>query len=171
MHWPGKWAAYSAKSDMMVITGGGAGIMAAAHMKVQAWPIICSLNTCRSNNGQPHHQWHAQCSVCFTLSLPANCFFTKEADALVMCLAFHADEVLEVLTFDADRQTPLVLRFCWMCQAVRFWQGSAGLHSQPAGSISTFSAPTTEVDAPVHSAEEALTEINQFYSTSIQAAV
>ena len=155
-----------AKDDMMVITGGGAGIMAAAH---EGAGLAHSLGfnitlpfEQRANptiNGTPN-------VLAFHFFFTRKLFFTKEADALVMCPGGFGtlDEVLEVLTLMQTGKTPLVPVVLLDVPGGSFWQGALDfIHNQLEANH--YILPNDlKLMRLVHSAEEALAEINQFYS-------
>ena len=99
-----------ARSDLMVITGGGGGIMAAAH---EGAGLEHSLGF---NITLPFEQ-HANPTIDGTENLLSfhffftrKLFFVKEADALVLCPGGFGtlDEALEVLTLIQTGKSPLV---------------------------------------------------------------
>ena len=155
-----------AKSDMMVITGGGAGIMAAAH---EGAGLAHSLGfnitlpfEQRANptiNGTPN-------VLAFHFFFTRKLFFTKEADALVMCPGGFGtlDEVLEVLTLMQTGKTPLVPVVLLDVPGGSFWQGALDFIHNQLEAHQYILPNDLKLMRLVHSAEEALTEINQFYS-------
>ena len=155
-----------AKSDMMVITGGGAGIMAAAH---EGAGLAHSLGfnitlpfEQRANptiNGTPN-------VLAFHFFFTRKLFFTKEADALVMCPGGFGtlDEVLEVLTLMQTGKTPLVPVVLLDVPGGSFWQGALDFIHNQLEAHQYILPNDLKLMRLVHSAEEALAEINQFYS-------
>ena len=155
-----------ARSDLMVITGGGGGIMAAAHEGAGlehslGFNITLPFEQ-RANptiNGTPN-------VLAFHFFFTRKLFFTKEADALVMCPGGFGtlDEVLEVLTLMQTGKTPLVPVVLLDVPGGSFWQGALDfIHNQLEANH--YILPNDlKLMRLVHSAEEALAEINQFYS-------
>jgi uncharacterized protein (TIGR00730 family) len=155
-----------ARSDMMVITGAGGGIMAAAH---EGAGLEHSLGF---NITLPFEQ-HANPTVNGTGNLlPFHFFFTrklffvKEADALVLCPGGFGtlDEALEVLTLIQTGKSPLVPVVLLDAPGGKFWQGALDfIHHQLEEN--RYILPTDmKLLSLVYSAEEAVDLINQFYS-------
>ena len=155
-----------AKSDMMVITGGGAGIMAAAHEGAGlehslGFNITLPFEQ-RANptiNGSEH-------LLAFHFFFTRKLFFIKEADALVMCPGGFGtlDEVLEVLTLMQTGKTPLVPVVLLDMPGGTFWQSALDfIHNQLQAN--QYILPNDlKLMRLVHSAEDAVAEINQFYT-------
>ena len=115
-----------ARSDLMVITGGGGGIMAAAH---EGAGLAHSLGF---NITLPFEQ-HANPTIDGTENLLSfhffftrKLFFVKEADALVLCPGGFGtlDEALEVLTLIQTGKSPLVPVVLLDEPGGGFWQGA-----------------------------------------------
>ncbi len=115
-----------AQSDLMVITGGGGGIMAAAH---EGAGLQHSLGF---NITLPFEQ-HANPTIdgsenllSFHFFFTRKLFFVKEADALVLCPGGFGtlDEALEVLTLIQTGKSPLVPVVLLDAPGGRFWQGA-----------------------------------------------
>ena len=154
-----------ARSDMMVITGAGGGIMSAAHegagrdhslgfnitlpFEQHANPIV---------NGTPN-------LLSFHFFFTRKLFFVKEADALVLCPGGFGtlDEALEVLTLVQTGKSPLVPVVLLDVPGGTFWQGALEfIHTQLEEN--RYILPTDlNLMHLVHSAEEAVEEIKQFY--------
>ena len=154
-----------ARSELMVITGAGGGIMAAAH---EGAGLDHSLGF---NITLPFEQ-HANPTVQGTGNLlPFHFFFTrklffvKEADALVLCPGGFGtlDEALEVLTLIQTGKSPLVPVVLLDVPGGTFWQGALDyLQSQLAENH--YILPTDmKLMRLVDNVEEAVAEINQFY--------
>src|SRR3990167_1001532 len=154
-----------ARSDLMVITGAGGGIMAAAH---EGAGLDHSLGF---NITLPFEQ-HANPTVNGTTNLlPFHFFFTrklffvKEADALVLCPGGFGtlDEALEVLTLIQTGKSPLVPVVLLDAPGGGFWQGALDfIRSQLEAN--RYILPTDlKLVRLVYSAEEAVEQINQFY--------
>ncbi|AMB78551.1 TIGR00730 family Rossman fold protein [Pseudomonas paraversuta] len=155
-----------AKSDFMVITGGGAGIMAAAH---EGAGLEHSLGF---NITLPFEQ-RANPTINGTANLLAfhffftrKLFFIKEADALVMCPGGFGtlDEVLEVLTLMQTGKTPLVPVVLLDMPGGTFWQSALDFIRNQLEAHQYILPNDLKLMRLVHTAEEAVAEINQFYS-------
>ena len=150
----------------MVITGGGGGIMAAAH---EGAGLEHSLGF---NITLPFEQ-HANPTIDGTENLLSfhffftrKLFFVKEADALVLCPGGFGtlDEALEVLTLIQTGKSPLVPVVLLDAPGGGFWQGALDfIRSQLEAN--RYILPTDlKLIRLVYSAEEAVDEINQFYA-------
>ena len=154
-----------ARSNLMVITGAGGGIMAAAH---EGAGLEHSLGF---NITLPFEQ-HANPTVEGTDNLlPFHFFFTrklffvKEADALVLCPGGFGtlDEALEVLTLIQTGKSPLVPVVLLDAPGGSFWQGALDfIHNQLEANRYILPSDMKLIRL-VYSAEEAVEEINQFY--------
>ena len=155
-----------ARSDLMVITGGGGGIMAAAH---EGAGLEHSLGF---NITLPFEQ-HANPTIDGTENLLSfhffftrKLFFVKEADALVLCPGGFGtlDEALEVLTLIQTGKSPLVPVVLLDAPGGGFWQGALDfIRSQLEAN--RYVLPTDlKLMRLVYSAEAAVDEINQFYA-------
>ena len=154
-----------AASDLMVITGGGGGIMAAAH---EGAGLDHSLGF---NITLPFEQ-HANATIDGTDHLlPFHFFFTrklffvKEADALVLCPGGFGtlDEALEVLTLIQTGKSPLVPIVLLDAPGGTFWQGALEFVKQELEGNHYILAADMNLLKLVYSADEAVEEINQFY--------
>ncbi|MDF2641481.1 MAG: decarboxylase family protein [Pseudomonas sp.] len=155
-----------AASDMMVITGAGGGIMAAAH---EGAGRDHSLGF---NITLPFEQ-HANPTVEGTEHLlPFHFFFTrklffvKEADALVLCPGGFGtlDEALEVLTLVQTGKSPLVPIVLLDHPGANFWQSALDFIKHQLEDNHYILPADMKLMRLVYSAEEAVQEINQFYS-------
>jgi len=155
-----------AASDMMVITGGGGGIMAAAH---EGAGLDYSLGF---NITLPFEQ-HANATIDGTDHLlPFHFFFTrklffvKEADALVLCPGGFGtlDEALEVLTLIQTGKSPLVPIVLLDAPGGTFWKGALDFIKQELEGNHYILAADMNLLRLAYSADEAVEEINQFYS-------
>lgn len=155
-----------ARSDLMVITGGGGGIMAAAH---EGAGLEHSLGF---NITLPFEQ-HANPTIDGTENLLSfhffftrKLFFVKEADGLVLCPGGFGtlDEALEVLTLIQTGKSPLVPVVLLDEPGGGFWKGALEfIRNQLEANRYILPTDLTLVRL-VHSAEEAVHEINQFYA-------
>lgn len=154
-----------AKLDLMVITGAGGGIMAAAH---EGAGLENSLGL---NITLPFEQ-HANATVDGTDNLLSfhfffvrKLFFVKEADALVLCPGGFGtlDEALEVMTLVQTGKSPLVPIVLLDEPNGSYWKEALDfLHRQLEQN--RYILPTDmKLMRLVHSAEEAADEIARFY--------
>ncbi|OOV98579.1 LOG family protein [Pseudomonas sp. MF4836] len=155
-----------ARSDLMVITGAGGGIMAAAH---EGAGLDHSLGF---NITLPFEQ-HANSTVGGTHNLLSfhffftrKLFFVKEADALVLCPGGFGtlDEALEVLTLIQTGKSPLVPVVLLDVPGGSFWQGALDFLQQQLEANHYILPTDMKLMRLVHSTEEAVAEINQFYA-------
>ena len=155
-----------AASDLMVITGAGGGIMAAAH---EGAGLDYSLGF---NITLPFEQ-HANATVDGTGNLlPFHFFFTrklffvKEADALVLCPCGFGtlDEALEVLTLIQTGKSPLVPIVLLDAPGGTFWEGALNFIRNELEANRYILSTDMNLLKLVYSADEAVEEINQFYS-------
>jgi uncharacterized protein (TIGR00730 family) len=154
-----------AQADLMVITGAGGGIMAAAH---EGAGLHHSLGF---NITLPFEQ-HANATVEGTGNLlPFHFFFTrklffvKEADALVLCPGGFGtlDEALEVLTLIQTGKSPLVPIVLLDVPGGSFWQGALDFIKNQLEANRYILPSDMKLMRLVYSAQEAVEEINQFY--------
>ncbi|MBI6975783.1 TIGR00730 family Rossman fold protein [Pseudomonas lactis] len=155
-----------ARSDLMVITGGGGGIMAAAH---EGAGLEHSLGF---NITLPFEQ-HANPTIDGTENLLSfhffftrKLFFVKEADALVLCPGGFGtlDEALEVLTLIQTGKSPLVPVVLLDAPGGGFWQGALDFIRGQLEANRYILPTDLKLVRLVYSAEEAVDEINQFYA-------
>jgi len=155
-----------AQSDLMVITGAGGGIMAAAH---EGAGRDHSLGF---NITLPFEQ-HANPTVGGTANLlPFHFFFTrklffvKEADALVLCPGGFGtlDEALEVLTLIQTGKSPLVPVVLLDAPGGKFWEGALDFIRNQLEANRYILPNDLKLVRLVDNAEEAVAQINQFYS-------
>ncbi len=155
-----------AQADLMVITGGGGGIMAAAHEGAGR------EHSLGFNITLPFEQ-HANPTIEGTSNLlPFHFFFTrklffvKEADALVLCPGGFGtlDEALEVLTLIQTGKSPLVPIVLLDAPGAGFWQGALDFFKTQLEANHYILPNDMKLLRLVYSAEEAVEEINQFYN-------
>ncbi|WP_248806035.1 LOG family protein [Pseudomonas sp. MWU13-2100] len=155
-----------AQSNLMVITGGGGGIMAAAH---EGAGLEHSLGF---NITLPFEQ-HANATVGGTHNLLSfhffftrKLFFVKEADALVLCPGGFGtlDEALEVLTLIQTGKSPLVPVILLDAPGGSFWQGALDFIRNQLEANHYILPADLKLMRLVYSADEAVEEIKQFYS-------
>ncbi|PWB34631.1 cytochrome D ubiquinol oxidase subunit II [Pseudomonas sp. SDI] len=155
-----------ARSDLMVITGAGGGIMAAAH---EGAGVEHSLGF---NITLPFEQ-HANATVDGTDKLLPfhfffirKLFFVKEADALVLCPGGFGtlDEALEVLTLIQTGKSPLVPVVLLDAPGGTFWQDALNFITRQLEENRYILPSDMKLLRLVYNADEAVAEINQFYS-------
>ncbi|MNF53852.1 putative lysine decarboxylase [compost metagenome] len=155
-----------AQSNLMVITGAGGGIMAAAH---EGAGRDHSLGF---NITLPFEQ-HANPTVGGTANLLSfhffftrKLFFVKEADALVLCPGGFGtlDEALEVLTLIQTGKSPLVPVVLLDAPGGTFWEGALDFIRNQLEANRYILPNDLKLIRLVYTAEEAVTQINQFYS-------
>lgn len=154
-----------AKRDLMVITGAGGGIMAAAH---EGAGLDNSLGL---NITLPFEQ-HANATVegtdnllSFHFFFVRKLFFVKEADALVLCPGGFGtlDEALEVLTLIQTGKSPLVPVVLLDEANGSFWQDALGFMHRQLEENRYILPSDLKLMRLVNSAEAAAEEITQFY--------
>ena len=155
-----------ARYDLMVITGAGGGIMAAAHEGAG------TDNSLGLNITLPFEQ-HANPTVdgtdhllSFHFFFVRKLFFIKEADALVLCPGGFGtlDETLEVLTLIQTGKSPLVPIVLLDEPGGTFWKDALSfMRHQLEGN--RYILPTDMcLMRSVDNAEDAAAEIDHFYS-------
>ena len=155
-----------ARYDLMVITGAGGGIMAAAHEGAG------TDNSIGLNITLPFEQ-HANSTVdgtdhllSFHFFFVRKLFFIKEADALVLCPGGFGtlDETLEVLTLIQTGKSPLVPVVLLDEPNGSFWADALSfMRRQLEGN--RYILPTDmRLMRLVDNAEDAAAEISRFYS-------
>lgn len=154
-----------ARHDLMVITGAGGGIMAAAHEGAGR------DNSLGLNITLPFEQ-HANPTVDGTDNLLSfhfffvrKLFFIKEADALVLCPGGFGtlDETLEVLTLIQTGKSPLVPIVLLDEPGGTFWRDALQFIHQQLEENRYILPSDMRLMRLVHSAEEAGEEIANFY--------
>lgn len=154
-----------ADADMMVITGGGGGIMAAAHEGAGR------DNSLGFNITLPFEQ-HANAIIDGTDNLlPFHFFFTrklffvKEAAALVLCPGGFGtlDEALEVLTLIQTGKSPLVPVVLLDAPGGTFWQHALDFFRNELQAHRYILPSDMNLMKLVYTANDAVAEINQFY--------
>jgi len=155
-----------AKSDLMVITGAGGGIMAAAHAGA-------GLDHSLGFNITLPFEQHANPTVDGTVNLlsfhfffPRKLFFVKEANALVLCPGGFGtlDEALEVLTLIQTGKSPLVPVVLLDTPGGNFWQSAIDFIRNQLEDNRYILPNDLKLVRLVYSADEAVAQINQFYS-------
>lgn len=154
-----------ARYDLMVITGAGGGIMAAAH---EGAGLDNSLGL---NITLPFEQ-HANATVGGTSNLLSfhfffvrKLFFIKEADALVLCPGGFGtlDEALEVLTLVQTGKSPLVPVVLLDEPGGSFWTDALQFMRRQLVDNRYILPTDLRLVRQVYSAEEVAQEITTFY--------
>jgi hypothetical protein len=154
-----------ARYDLMVITGAGGGIMAAAHEGAGL------ENSLGFNITLPFEQ-HANATVegtdnllSFHFFFVRKLFFVKEADALVLCPGGFGtlDEALEVLTLIQTGKSPLVPVVLLDEPGGSFWKDAMHFMRRQLEDNRYILPSDMHLMRLVYSAEEAAEEIAQFY--------
>ena len=154
-----------ARHDLMVVTGAGGGIMAAAHEGAGledslgfniALPFEQGANATVEGSGN---------LLAFHFFFLRKLFFVKEADALVLCPGGFGtlDEALEVLTLIQTGKSPLVPVVLLDQPGGSFWKEAIGFIEKQLQGNGYILASDMNLMRLVHSAEEAAEEIAQFY--------
>ncbi|WP_263264024.1 LOG family protein [Pseudomonas sp. RIT-PI-S] len=155
-----------AQADLMVITGAGGGIMAAAHEGAGR------EHSLGFNITLPFEQ-HANAIVDgtdrllpFHFFFVRKLFFVKEADALVLCPGGFGtlDEALEVLTLIQTGKSPLVPVVLLDAPGGTFWEGALTFIREQLEANHYILPSDLKLMRLVYSAEEAVEEINRFYA-------
>ncbi|WP_411562066.1 LOG family protein [Pseudomonas shirazensis] len=154
------------RNELMVITGAGGGIMAAAHEGAG------TENSLGFNITLPFEQ-HANATVDGTDKLLPfhfffirKLFFVKEADGLVLCPGGFGtlDEALEVLTLIQTGKSPLVPVVLLDSPGGTFWRDCLAFISRQLEENHYILPRDLKLVRLVHSADEAVEEITQFYN-------
>ena len=155
-----------AKHNLMVITGAGGGIMAAAHEGAGL------ENSLGFNITLPFEQ-NANATVqgsnnllSFHFFFLRKLFFVKEADGLVLCPGGFGtlDEALEVLTLIQTGKSPLVPVVLLDQPGGTFWTSALTFIREQLQDNGYIMPSDMHLVRLAHSAEEAAEEIAQFYS-------
>lgn len=155
-----------AREDLMVITGGGGGIMAAAH---EGAGRDHSLGF---NITLPFEQ-HANATIegsdrllSFHFFFVRKLFFVKEADAIVLCPGGFGtlDEALEVLTLVQTGKSPLVPVVLLDAPGGTFWEGALRFMKEELEANHYILPSDLKLMRLVYNPEDAVDEIRQFYA-------
>ncbi|MDQ7986577.1 LOG family protein [Pseudomonas sp. G34] len=155
-----------ARHDLMVITGAGGGIMAAAHEGAGrdnslgfniTLPFEQSANAVMKGSDN---------LLSFHFFFLRKLFFVKEADALVLCPGGFGtlDEALEVITLIQTGKSPLVPVILLDEPDGTFWQGLLDYIQQNLDSNGYILSSDMNLMRLVHDAESAAQEIDRFYA-------
>ena len=155
-----------ARADMMVITGGGAGIMGAAHEGAGLEHSLgFNITLPFEQRANPTINGSANL-LAFHFFFTRKLFFIKEADALVMCPGGFGtlDEALEVLTLIQTGKSPLVPIVLLDMPGGTYWKSALEFVHNELEANQYILPNDLKLMRFAYSAEEALAEINQFYN-------
>ena len=155
------------RHNMMVITGAGGGIMAAAHEGAGqenslgfniALPFEQGANDTMNGSGN---------LLSFHFFFLRKLFFVKEADALVLCPGGFGtlDEALEVLTLIQTGKSPLVPVVLLDQEGGTYWDKALAFMQEELADKNYILPSDLRLVRLVRSAEEAGVEIANFYSS------
>ena len=154
-----------ARHDLMVVTGAGGGIMAAAHEGAGLENSLGFNITLPFEQGANATVHGTNNLLSFHFFFLRKLFFVKEADGLVLCPGGFGtlDEALEVLTLIQTGKSPLVPVVLLDQPGGSFWEDAmAFIEKQLVGNRYILPSDLHLVRL-VHSATEAADEIAQFY--------
>ena len=154
-----------ARHDLMVVTGAGGGIMAAAHEGAGLENSLGFNITLPFEQGANATVHGTNNLLSFHFFFLRKLFFVKEADGLVLCPGGFGtlDEALEVLTLIQTGKSPLVPVVLLDQPGGSFWEDAiAFIDKQLVGNRYILPSDLHLVRL-VHSATEAADEIAQFY--------
>lgn len=154
-----------ARYELMVVTGAGDGIMAAAHEGAgleNSLGFNITLPFEQSANATVHDSAHL---LSFHFFFLRKLFFVKEADALVLCPGGFGtlDEALEVLTLIQTGKSPLVPVVLLDEPGGSYWKGALDFIQHQLADNRYILPSDMHLVRLVHSAEDAAEEIAQFY--------
>ncbi|MGG2397525.1 LOG family protein [Pseudomonas sp. SH1-B] len=154
-----------ARRDLMVITGAGGGIMAAAHEgagQENSLGFNITLPFEQKANATMHGSHHL---LSFHFFFLRKLFFVKEADGLVLCPGGFGtlDEALEVLTLIQTGKSPLVPVVLLDQPGGSYWEDALGFIRRQLGDNGYILPTDLNLMHLVYSAEEAVDEIARFY--------
>ncbi len=154
-----------ARLDLMVITGAGEGIMAAAHAGAGldnslgfniALPFEQGANRTVQGSGN---------LLTFHFFFLRKLFFVKEADAIVLCPGGFGtlDEALEVLTLIQTGKSPLIPVILLDHPGGTYWQSALDFLRRELVDNHYILASDMHLQNLAHSADEAAQHISRFY--------
>lgn len=152
-------------NNLMVITGAGNGIMAAAHEGAgleNSLGFNIELPFEQSANTTVHNSSHL---LTFNFFFLRKLFFVKEADALVLCPGGFGtlDEALEVLTLVQTGKSPIVPIILMDVEGGTFWDAFLDYLNQELADNHYISPNDTSLMRLVRTPEAAYEEIANFY--------
>ena len=154
-----------ARLDLMVITGAGEGIMAAAHAGAgldNSLGFSISLPFEQSANHTVAGSSHL---LTFHFFFLRKLFFVKEADAIVLCPGGFGtlDEALEVLTLIQTGKSPLIPVVLLDHPDGTYWQSTLDFMRKELADNNYILPSDLHLMSLVHSADEAARHISRFY--------
>ncbi|MBH3337729.1 LOG family protein [Pseudomonas mendocina] len=154
-----------ARRDLMVVTGAGGGIMAAAHEGAgteNSLGFNITLPFEQAANATMRGSHHL---LSFHFFFLRKLFFVKEADGLVLCPGGFGtlDEALEVLTLIQTGKSPLVPVVLLDQPGGSYWEDALGFIRRQLGDNGYILPTDLNLLHLVYSAEEAADEIARFY--------
>ena len=154
-----------AKHNLMVITGAGGGVMAAAHAGAGLDNSIGLNINLPFEQGANQTVENSDNLLTFHFFFLRKLFFVKEADALVLCPGGFGtlDEALEVLTLIQTGKSPLVPIVLLDQPTGSYWQHALDFMQQELLDNKYISPDDLKLMRLAHSPEEAVAEIAQFY--------
>ena len=154
-----------AKHNLMVITGAGGGIMAAAHEGAGLENSLGFNITLPFEQGANATVQGSNNLLSFHFFFLRKLFFVKEADGLVLCPGGFGtlDEALEVLTLIQTGKSPLVPVVLLDQPGGTFWTSALTFLQEQLQDNGYILPSDMRLMRLVHSAEEAAEEIAQFY--------
>lgn len=160
-----KLGALLAQHDLMVITGAGGGIMAAAHEGAgqdNSLGFNITLPFEQTANATMRGSHHL---LSFHFFFLRKLFFVKEADALVLCPGGFGtlDEALEVLTLIQTGKSPLVPVILLDQPGGSYWKNALGFIRRQLEGNGYILPTDLNLLHLVYSPKEAVDEIARFY--------
>ena len=154
-----------AKNNLMVITGAGGGVMAAAHAGAGLDNSLGLNIKLPFEQGANATVENSDNLLTFHFFFLRKLFFVKEADALVLCPGGFGtlDEALEVLTLIQTGKSPLVPIVLLDQPNGRYWSQAIAFMQEQLLDNHYISSHDLELMRLVHSPEEAVAEVTQFY--------
>lgn len=155
-----------ARHDLMIITGAGGGIMAAAHEGAGRDNSLGFNITLPFEQSANATMQGSDNLLSFHFFFLRKLFFVKEADALVLCPGGFGtlDEALEVITLIQTGKSPLVPVILLDEPGGTFWQGLLDYIQQNLDSNGYILASDMNLMRLVHDVEDAAAEITRFYA-------
>ncbi|WP_371369172.1 LOG family protein [Pseudomonas sp. QL9] len=152
--------------DMMVITGAGGGIMAAAHEGAGSENSLGFNITLPFEQQANHTVAGTNHLLSFHFFFLRKLFFVKEADALVLCPGGFGtlDEALEVLTLIQTGKSPLVPVVLLDQPGGQYWERALQFIQEHLLANGYILPSDVHLMKPVYSVDDAVGEIARFYS-------
>ncbi|MBX9764734.1 MAG: LOG family protein [Pseudomonadaceae bacterium] len=154
-----------AKHNLMVITGAGGGIMAAAHEGAGLENSLGFNITLPFEQGSNATVQGSNNLLSFHFFFLRKLFFVKEADGMVLCPGGFGtlDEALEVLTLIQTGKSPMVPVVLLDQPGGTFWSSALTFMQSQLQDNGYILPSDMRLVRLVHSAEEAAEQIAQFY--------